>query len=99
MHGPTSGIVHIERFILNLHQLNEIYQSKTRLLIHKCNSYAMQFKYVEWDERFAKKNNHTPFEILNDLFQELLTVASGDVRKALEWLNTIDDEYDITGQF
>jgi uncharacterized protein with von Willebrand factor type A (vWA) domain len=59
----------------------------------------MHFKYVEWDERFARHNKQSPFDILNDLFQELLTIASGDVKEALHWLNELDEQYDITGQF
>lgn len=59
----------------------------------------MHFKYVEWDERFARKEDQSPFDILNDLFQELLIIASGDVRQALHWLNELDEEYDVTGQY
>jgi uncharacterized protein with von Willebrand factor type A (vWA) domain len=59
----------------------------------------MHFKYVEWDERFSRQGNQSPFDILNDLFQELLTIASGDVSQALQWLNDLDDTYDITDQF
>lgn len=59
----------------------------------------MHFKYVEWDERFAKGSGKSPFDTLFDLFQELLTIAGGDVSQALKWLTDIDNEYDITGQF
>jgi len=59
----------------------------------------MRFKYVEWDERFARQGNKSPFDTLNDLFQELLTIAGGDVSQALQWLTELDDEYGITDQF
>ncbi|MGD8748024.1 MAG: VWA domain-containing protein [Balneolaceae bacterium] len=59
----------------------------------------MHFKYQQWDERFAKRNQKSPFETLWDLFQELLTIASGDVSQALRWLTELDKEYGITDQF
>jgi uncharacterized protein with von Willebrand factor type A (vWA) domain len=65
----------------------------------KVNLFAMHFKYQQWDERFAKRNQKSPFETLWDLFQELLTIASGDVSQALRWLTELDKEYGITDQF
>lgn len=59
----------------------------------------MHFKYQKWDERFAGRSGKTPFDTLWDLFQELLTVASGDVSQALRWLTQLDEEYGITDQF
>lgn len=59
----------------------------------------MLFKYSEWDERFASRNFRSAFDTLLDLFQELLTIAGGDVSQALRWLNDIENEYDITRQF
>lgn len=59
----------------------------------------MLFKYQEWDSRFAKSGDSTPFNTIMDLFQELLTIASGDVSQALRWLTELDNEYNITGQF
>lgn len=59
----------------------------------------MNFKYTQWDERFAKGGNKSPFETLWNLFQELLTISSGDVAQALRWLTELDKEYRITDQF
>ncbi|MCG8374202.1 MAG: hypothetical protein MI700_11735 [Balneolales bacterium] len=59
----------------------------------------MDFKYFEWDERFSASNGKAPFETLWDLFQQLLTIASGDVSQALRWLNELDKQYSITDQF
>jgi uncharacterized protein with von Willebrand factor type A (vWA) domain len=59
----------------------------------------MHFKYFEWDERFATTDGKSPFDTLWDLFQQLLTISSGDVSQALKWLTELDNEYDITGQF
>ncbi|XWN37896.1 MAG: hypothetical protein ROO71_02990 [Balneola sp.] len=59
----------------------------------------MNFKYTQWDERFRKGINNTPFETLWNLFQELLTISSGDVSQALRWLTELDKEYRITEQF
>lgn len=59
----------------------------------------MHFRYFEWDERFAKSSGKNPFDTLWDLFQQLLTISSGDVSQALKWLTELDNEYDITAQF
>jgi uncharacterized protein with von Willebrand factor type A (vWA) domain len=59
----------------------------------------MHFKYQQWDDRFANSNGKSPFDSLWDTFQELLTVASGDVSQALRWLTDLDDEYGLTDQF
>lgn len=65
----------------------------------KVNIFIMHFKYQEWDPRFAKGAQQSPFETLMDLFEELLTIGSGDVSQALRWLTELDDQYDITDQF
>lgn len=59
----------------------------------------MRFKYTEWDERFNNRKGKSPFDTLWDLFQELLTIAGGDVSQALQWLNDLDKEYNITDEF
>lgn len=59
----------------------------------------MHFRYSEWDDRFSRMGNKSPFDTLFDLFQELLTISGGDVSQALKWLNQLDDEYKITDQF
>jgi len=59
----------------------------------------MHFKYLEWDERYNRKKGTNPFDTLWDLFQELLTIASGDVAQTLKWLTQLDEEYEITDQF
>jgi len=59
----------------------------------------MHFKYFEWDQRFAKTTEKAPFDALWDLFQQLLTIASGDVSESLKWLTELDNEYGITDQF
>jgi len=59
----------------------------------------MHFKYSEWDQRFSKTQGKAPFDTLWDLFQQLLTIASGDVSQSLKWLTELDNEYGITDQF
>lgn len=59
----------------------------------------MHFKYQQWDKRFEQATGKNPFDTLWDLFQELLTIASGDVAQALRWLTDLDEEYGITDQF
>lgn len=59
----------------------------------------MNFRYFEWDDRFNPQNGTQPFDTLWDLFQQLLTIASGDVPQSLRWLTELDKEYKITEQF
>ena len=40
--------------------------------------------------------NQSPFEKLFDVFSELITHTSGDVDEALEWLDVLDKEYNLT---
>ncbi|MEZ5014560.1 MAG: VWA domain-containing protein [Chitinophagales bacterium] len=48
--------------------------------------------------RFSQFNEpeQTPFERLFELFKELLVYTSGDVAEALDWLNALDREYELT---
>lgn len=59
----------------------------------------MYFKYSEWDEAINSSKSSKPFDTLWDLFQQLLTISSGDVTQALRWLTELDKEYEITNQF
>tara|TARA_R110002124_G_scaffold277621_4_gene449173 strand:+ start:12171 stop:13283 length:1113 start_codon:yes stop_codon:yes gene_type:complete len=59
----------------------------------------MNFKYTQWNKRFGNGKNSKPFDTLWNLFQELLTISSGDVDQALKWLTELDKEYRITEQF
>ena len=38
------------------------------------------------------------FEKLLNIFQQLLTITSGDVSEALHWLNNLDKQYDLTDE-
>ncbi|NBW69949.1 MAG: hypothetical protein EBR32_00855 [Bacteroidetes bacterium] len=58
----------------------------------------MEYTYTHWKD-VALSQGKTPFDTLNDLFQQLLTIASGDVSQSLKWLTSLDKEYDITQNF
>lgn len=59
----------------------------------------MNFKYFQWDERLNQARGKNSFDTLWDLFQQLLTIASGDVSQSIRWLTELDKEYKITDQF
>lgn len=59
----------------------------------------MDFRYSNWDKQLSNQKGKLPFETLWDLFQQLLTIASGDVAQALKWLTELDKQYEITKQF
>jgi Ca-activated chloride channel homolog len=56
----------------------------------------MHFRYLKWDERFSNEGKEPAFPRLFDLFQQLLTIASGDVSQALKWLTDLDKQYGLT---
>lgn len=41
-------------------------------------------------------NKQAPFEMLLDIFKELITHTSGDFEEAIDWLRTLDKEYKLT---
>ena len=49
------------------------------------------FRFTPYEDPYQ-----TPFEKLFDIFQELITHTSGDVDEALEWLEELDQEYQLT---
>ncbi|WP_240894714.1 hypothetical protein [Fodinibius halophilus] len=59
----------------------------------------MHFKYQQWNNHFSRNSQSNPFNTLWDTFQELLTIASGEVSHAILWLNDLDSEHKITDDF
>src|SRR5688500_3519222 len=53
------------------------------------------FHFSKFD---PKEGGKTPFEQLLDIFMQLLTYTNGDVSEALQWLNQLDREYELTNQ-
>ncbi|RYY89439.1 MAG: hypothetical protein EOO15_06260 [Chitinophagaceae bacterium] len=51
------------------------------------------FHFTRFDPNESGK---TRFEQLLDLFMQLLTYTSGDVGEALQWLNELDKQYELT---
>ncbi|PSQ93420.1 MAG: hypothetical protein BRD30_01545, partial [Bacteroidetes bacterium QH_2_63_10] len=55
----------------------------------------MRFRYTEWDP-VRHGSQQSLFEELFDLFQELLEHTAGDAEEALDWMEQLDDQYDLT---
>ena len=53
---------------------------------------------VHFSKFDSSQEGKTPFEKLLDIFMQLLTYTSGDVSEALEWLNELDKQYQLTDQ-
>src|SRR3982751_1413758 len=51
------------------------------------------FHFTKFD---AGEDGKSRFEQLLDLFMQLLTYTSGDVGEAMQWLNELDKQYNIT---
>jgi Ca-activated chloride channel homolog len=43
-----------------------------------------------------KKQGKTPFDTLMEFFMQLLTYTNGDINEALQWLNELDRNYELT---
>jgi Ca-activated chloride channel family protein len=46
--------------------------------------------------KFLKKSGQTEFDRLFDLFRELLNYTAGDLAEALDWMNQLDRQHQIT---
>lgn len=53
------------------------------------------YRFSHFDPRENGKNR---FEQLLDIFQQLLTYTSGDVNEALQWMNELDKQYQLTDE-
>ena len=51
------------------------------------------YNFSKFDPRQQGK---TKFEQLLDVFMQLLTYTNGDVAEALQWMNQLDKEYQMT---
>ena len=51
------------------------------------------FHFTKFDPNQAGKSK---FDQLMDLFMQLLTYTNGDVGEALQWMNELDKQYDLT---
>ncbi len=52
-------------------------------------------RFTEYIPKPAKEKSD--FENLLDIFMQLLVITSGDVAEALNWLNNVDRQYNLTG--
>jgi hypothetical protein len=50
-------------------------------------------RFIKFDPSAEGK---TRFEQLLDLFMQMLTYTSGDVSEALQWMNQLDKQYQLT---
>src|SRR5678809_867247 len=53
------------------------------------------FHFTKYDPNSSGKSR---FEQLLDLFMQLLTYTSGDVSEALDWMNQLDRQYELTNE-
>ncbi|MEM7110103.1 MAG: hypothetical protein AAF519_17880, partial [Bacteroidota bacterium] len=51
-------------------------------------------RFTDYIPTIAK--NKSDFDRLLDIFLQLLTITSGDVSEALNWLNNVDRQYNLT---
>src|SRR4051812_36367400 len=55
--------------------------------------YMTGHRFIKFDPNATGK---TRFEQLLDMFMQLLTYTSGDVSEALQWMNELDKQYQLT---
>src|SRR5205085_10586792 len=51
------------------------------------------FHFTKYD---PNENGKSKFDQLLDMFMQLLTYTNGDVAEALQWLNQLDQQYELT---
>ena len=51
------------------------------------------FHFRKYD---PKQDGKSKFDQLLDIFMQLLTYTNGDVAEALQWMNQLDKEYELT---
>ena len=51
------------------------------------------FHFTKYD---PSREGKSKFDQLLDIFMQLLTYTSGDVGEALQWMNQLDKEYELT---
>ena len=56
----------------------------------------MKFVYSEWNDRLHGRALSS-FEKLLDLFMQILEYTAGDAAEALQWLTTLDERHNLTG--
>ena len=56
----------------------------------------MKFVYSEWNDRLHGRALSS-FERLLDLFMQILEYTAGDAAEALQWLTTLDERHNLTG--
>jgi len=52
------------------------------------------FRFTDYEPPISKEKNK--FDQLLDIFNQLLTMTSGDVSEALSWLTNLDKKYSLT---
>lgn len=53
---------------------------------------------IRFTDYIPNNNGNNKFQDLLNLFLQLLTITSGDVSEALNWLTQLDQQYGLTGQ-
>ncbi len=53
---------------------------------------------TRFTEYIPQPNKDSKFEDLLKIFLQLLTITSGDVSEALNWMNQLDNKYSLTGE-
>lgn len=56
----------------------------------------IHIRYKDWEMALEEQGNQSSFDTLFDLFQQLLSIAGGDVSQAIRWLTDLDKEYKVT---
>ena len=64
-------------------------------LLTRLSANMIGYRFSEYRPEFDQR---LPFEKLLDVFLELATYTSGDVEEALDWLEQLDQEYELTDE-
>ena len=65
--------------------------------VHGFSIKAIHMKGFHFSKYDPNAEGKSKFEQLLDIFMQLLTYTSGDVGEAMQWLNQLNNEYELTG--
>ena len=64
-----------------------------KIVIYRKPLYMKGYQFSGFD---PNEQNKSTFEKLLDIFMQLLTYTNGDVTEAMQWLNELDKQYELT---
>jgi Ca-activated chloride channel homolog len=73
-----------------------VHKNKTKLSIFKFLAIMLGYRFTDYTPDSNQQQEKSTFDQLLKIFMELMVITSGDVSETLEWMNNLDQQYNIT---